>query len=451
MIGRVTLSICTALLVALVTSLSAGAQYRGDPGGIAFDFWEGQSMEIGVLRTDGTRVNLTRTTGTSEHAPRWSPDGRRIVFHARPFSFADQNRPPDIWVMDADGSNRTRITETPLGEFVPAWTADGRIVFCGQSGDAGGVDIYMVGADGTGLVRLTNAPGLDCWPAPAPSGNRLSFTSERDGNTQIFTMKPDGSNIRQVTSGQFYNWASDWSPSGNSLTFIRESLTDVEDTDVWTIRSDGTGERQLTFDGPGRPEAFPSWSPDGTKIVFGGIVESGVYNVFSIDLATGAEQTVVDDDPPNSWSVAYPAWQPVGPSTNIGRPNLALGRSVTASNAYSGYPPSDAVDGNWFTYWSAGGFPPQWIEVDLGSVQRVDEINLGVTQLPDCSTVHRVFGRAATSEPYVLLREFSGFTVDQQNLRYVASSPRQLRYVRVETAPGSCSWVGWREITVHGP
>ena len=437
-----------SVVVVLVAALSASASFRGQPGSIAYDFWEGQSMEIGVLQPDGSRVNLTKTTSISEHAPRWSPDGKRIAFHARPDPFA--NRPPDIWVMDADGSNRTRLTETRLGEFVPAWTADGRIVFCGNSGDEGGAEIYLVNADGTGLVRLTNSPGLDCWPAPASIGNKLSFTSERNGHTQIFTMKLDGTNVRQVTSGAVYNWASDWSPQGNDLTFIRESLMNPEDTDVWMVHSDGTGERQLTFDGSDRPEAFPSFSPDGTSVVFGGIVASGVYNVFSLDLRTGLEATVIDDDPPNSWSVAYPAWQPVGPTTGSPRANLALGRSVTASNAYPGNPAALAVDGDWFTYWSAGNFPPQWIEVDLGAVKGVAEIDIGITQLPDCPTVHRLLGRTSASESHVVLREFSGSTVDQQNLRYSAERPRELRYIRVETT-SSCSWVGWREIVVLGP
>lgn len=130
------------------------------------------------------------------------------------------------------------------------------------------------------------------------------------------------------------------------------------------------------------------------------------------------------------------------------RTNLALGKAVTASNEYPGNPASLAVDGNWWSYWNSGNFPPQWIEVDLGSVQNVGEIDLGITQLPDCATDHRVYGRASSSDPYALLQEFNGFTVDQQVLRYVATTPQQLRFVRVETT-STCSWVAWREIEVY--
>jgi hypothetical protein len=134
------------------------------------------------------------------------------------------------------------------------------------------------------------------------------------------------------------------------------------------------------------------------------------------------------------------------------REDLALGRSVTASNEYSGYPSSAslAVDGDWWSYWNSGDYPPQWIEVDLGSVRSVGEIDLGITQLPDSQTIHRLYGRSSTADPWTLLREFNGFTVDQQQLQYVAAVPQQIRYVRVETT-SSLSWVGWREIAVYGP
>jgi F5/8 type C domain len=132
------------------------------------------------------------------------------------------------------------------------------------------------------------------------------------------------------------------------------------------------------------------------------------------------------------------------------RTNLALGKAVTASSEYPGSPASDAVDGSWWSYWNSGSFSPQWIEVDLGSVQAVGEVDLGITQLPDCTTDHRLSGRASTSEPYTLLQEFNGYTVDQQVLLYTAATPQQLRYVRVGTV-SSCSWVAWREIEVYGP
>jgi hypothetical protein len=132
------------------------------------------------------------------------------------------------------------------------------------------------------------------------------------------------------------------------------------------------------------------------------------------------------------------------------RENLALDRPVTASNELPGEPASQAVDGDPNTTWNSGSWPPQWIEVDLGPGQTVDEIDLVVSQLPNSTTAHRVWGKTNAGDPYTLLHEFNGFTVDAQVLQYVLPADQQLRYIKVETT-SSASWVGWREIEVYGP
>jgi hypothetical protein len=158
-----------------------------------------------------------------------------------------------------------------------------------------------------------------------------------------------------------------------------------------------------------------------------------------VPAAAGANRVSAPTAAPGPSLAADPSWV-----------NLALGKSVSASNEYPGDPASLAVDGDLFSAWVAGNFPPQWIEVDLGSVQTVGEIDLAVTQLPDSYTVHDVYGRADASQPWTLLNEFAGYTTDQQVLQYVLTAPQDLRYVRVETTQ-SASWVGWREIQVWGP
>jgi hypothetical protein len=132
------------------------------------------------------------------------------------------------------------------------------------------------------------------------------------------------------------------------------------------------------------------------------------------------------------------------------RPNLALHKPATASNQQAEFPASQAVDGDPNTIWNAGSWPPQWIEVDLGDPKAVDEIDLVVSQFPDSQTTHRVYGKASASDPYTLLHEFDGYTVDAQVLQYVLPADQQLRYIKIETT-NSSSWVAWREIEVYGP
>ena len=303
-------AVSVAMLVAVGT---ANGNFKGNNGLIAFDSWTGSSQDIGVFDPNGTGTPtfLANRTDMNEQTPRWSRDGKKIVYMARLDPFGATNY--DIWVMDADGSNKVNVTNTPnVDEEVPAWTADGRIVYCGSApNNADKYDVYLMNADGSGLKALTNADAATsfaCWPSPAPNGNKLAFTLTSGGSPEIWTMTLDGKGLRKVTTGR----ESDWSPSGNDLVFVRTSTG--SDRDVWMIHSDGTGERRLT-NTPTQKESFPTWSPDGTTVDFGRVVRSGVYNIFSVDLATGSEQLLLADAPlgtPTTYSVAYPTWQPLG-------------------------------------------------------------------------------------------------------------------------------------------
>lgn len=130
--------------------------------------------------------------------------------------------------------------------------------------------------------------------------------------------------------------------------------------------------------------------------------------------------------------------------------NLALNKPTTASASGDG-PSANAVDGLLANSWGAGGYPPQWIDIDLGGVVSVGRVRLFVNQFPDGTTIHRVYGRPSTADPWVLLHEFNGHTVDDQVLEHQPGSAwTNVRYLRVETY-ASPSWVSWKEIEVYGP
>ena len=130
--------------------------------------------------------------------------------------------------------------------------------------------------------------------------------------------------------------------------------------------------------------------------------------------------------------------------------NLAYGKRVTASRAFAGLPPEQAVDGQFDTWWGAGGPPPQWIEVDLGAPYEVARIRLSISQDPNGRTVHQVWGRAA-GEDARLLFEFDELTEGDQVLEYAPPEPwERIQFIRIETVT-SPSWVSWREIEVLTP
>ena len=132
--------------------------------------------------------------------------------------------------------------------------------------------------------------------------------------------------------------------------------------------------------------------------------------------------------------------------------NLALGTAVRASAAIADFPASHAVDGDAATWWSAGGGPPQWIEIDLGQAHEIGELQLVPSQSPAGPTSHRVLGSGpATGGEFRLLHTFAGQTRDGETLSVIPETPwsgiHRLRIV----SDSSPSWVAWREIIVLAP
>src|SRR5581483_8117322 len=96
-------------------------------------------------------------------------------------------------------------------------SASGRIAFTSEKD--GNKDIYVVNADGSGLERLTSEKGDDEFPAWSRDGRRIAFVSYRNFVTDIYVMNADGSNVRQVTRGPGRESSPAWSADGKRLVY----------------------------------------------------------------------------------------------------------------------------------------------------------------------------------------------------------------------------------------
>lgn len=160
------------------------------------------------------------TAGQSAHAPEWSPDGSRIVF----YTSGDES--PGIYVIDADGSN-LRLVVPADGQFVadPTWSPDGnRIAFAATGSDQDDFwDLYSVTLDGSGLQNLTRSPSeSELAPSWSWVADRIAFERRTEqGSSAVFTMASDGTDVKQVTSGDADRGPT-WSPDGALILFIRD-------------------------------------------------------------------------------------------------------------------------------------------------------------------------------------------------------------------------------------
>jgi hypothetical protein len=131
--------------------------------------------------------------------------------------------------------------------------------------------------------------------------------------------------------------------------------------------------------------------------------------------------------------------------------NLAYRKTARASGVDGVHTAANAVDGDPGTFWSAGGFPPKWIEVDLGEPADINRVRLTTSQTPAGPTTHEVYGKGpGTKGAWQLLHRFEGITSDGEDLKKAwPKAVTGIEFVRVVTT-ASPSWVGWREIEVVG-
>ena len=148
-----------------------------------------------------------------------------------------------------------------LGGRVPLSIDPRQIAF--SSNRDGNPEIYVMNADGSGVTRLTDHPGEDGDPNWSPDGRQIAFTSDRDGNPEIYVMNADGSGVTRLTDPPAKHWKLDWSPDGQHIAFISDRDGNLE---IYVMNADGSDVTRLT-DPPAR-HWEPDWSPDGQQIAF---------------------------------------------------------------------------------------------------------------------------------------------------------------------------------------
>jgi dipeptidyl aminopeptidase/acylaminoacyl peptidase len=199
---------------------------------------------------------------------------------------------------------------------------NGKIAFASNRSDAFNFEVYVMNSDGTGVTQLTNSPGSERQPAWSPDGQKIVFSSERDGifagpmapAPKIYVMNADGSGQTRLTSGTTVDVSPSWSADGSKIVFSRAERTCTPTPDggqvcefpyqLYVMNGDGSGLTQITNNGA--QNLGPVWSPDGQKIAFGSSRPG--YDVYSINPDGSAEASLTTDPAVDE----YPDWSPDG-------------------------------------------------------------------------------------------------------------------------------------------
>ncbi len=138
----------------------------------------------------------------------------------------------------------------------------------------------MINSDGSGIRQLTDGPFFDSDPSFFPHGGRIAFARHAGGHTHLFTIRLDGTGLRQLTRGPHTDSDPVVSPNGRRIAFVSDRDRDGrrDRTDIFSMRPDGTRLRVL-IDGP-RKELDPDYAPSGRRIAFASDRGHGGPNVF---------------------------------------------------------------------------------------------------------------------------------------------------------------------------
>jgi Tol biopolymer transport system component len=212
-----------------------------------------EHREIWTVRADGSDAHKLVDYGVSAI---WSPNGREIGFLIGQF-----------YVIGADGTGLRKLTNETFGMYDAAWAPDGGAiaysVFRNADGDryTTGRDIVLIKPDGTGRVNLTNGGGDNGGPVWSPDGSRIVFTSFADAlgtAPQVEVINRDGSGRANLSGSATSDFDPVWSPDGTMLLFRRGTGDALGNNDIYVMNADGNGQRNLT-NTPNDFNSHPDW------------------------------------------------------------------------------------------------------------------------------------------------------------------------------------------------
>src|SRR5471032_1255716 len=247
----------------------------------------------------GTLHRLT-TPGAEDNRATFMPDGRTILFASK------RSGKSQIWAMNPDGGDVRRLhvsTANDSGRVAP--NADGTRL-CFSSDRSGQNGVYVLELAG-GRVTPVSDPAFWSFGPTWSSSDLIAFFSRKGGNAiNTWTVRPDGSQARQITNQAGESRQPWWSPDGQTLALSADHGTGR--FQVWLMNADGSDSRAITTAGSYEQ---PFWSPDGQRIAISAKIDGPHHRIY-IMRSDGAEVRAIGQ--PEGVENVHPTWSPDGGS-----------------------------------------------------------------------------------------------------------------------------------------
>jgi TolB protein len=256
---------------------------------------ERRIKRLALMDQDGANVRYLTRGDDLVLTPRFSSSSPDTITYMS-YSQGD----PKVYLMNIETGQREIVSNFPGMSFSPRFSPDGqRVIFSLQRG--GNSNLFVMDLRSRATTRLTDTQVIDTAPSYSPDGMRISFESDRGGRQQIYVMAANGGDAQRISFGDGAYSTPVWSPRGDYIAFTKQTQGKFA---IGIMRADGSGERILT---EGYHNEGPTWSPNGRVIMFfrdlGG---NGGPMLYTVDVTGRNEQVLKTPS-----FASDPAWSPL--------------------------------------------------------------------------------------------------------------------------------------------
>ncbi len=254
---------------------------------LAFQSTRNGRWALYTARADGAETTLLLDSGDDPVTPSWSPDGKMIAFAAT------VDGQSDIFVLNSDGTERRRLSDDPGDDSHPHWSADGRIFFNSprrtpdRNADWSDQhhEIYSMKKDGTDIRQHSECKAVCTFPSPSPDGKHLAFRrtlseagknwgqSDVASNSEVFVKDLASGRERNLSADPAFDGWPVWTPDSEWIVFASNRGGTPLVGQIYAVRPAGGDIVQLT-DEPWS-NVQPSVAPDGKTLFSYRLIEDG--------------------------------------------------------------------------------------------------------------------------------------------------------------------------------